>query len=113
MPVVLELDDNDILNLLTKIKNIHLTPNTSEETITIEKVKSNRKGRCKMTPEERVEKLNNYSREYYKKNREMCLEKQKKYHDDNHREFMYEYYHKNKEKYQSKRKNIEKEIKKY
>ena len=57
MPVVLELDDNDILNLLTKIKTINLTPNISEEIVTVEKVKPNRKGRCKMTPEERIEKL--------------------------------------------------------
>ena len=30
-----------------------------------------------MTPEEQVEKRNAYAREYYRKNREKCLEKQK------------------------------------
>ena len=75
METVLELDDNDILNLLSKIKIVKIKPDIGEETITIEKIKNNRKS--KMTPEEQVEKRNAYAREYYRKNREKCLEKQK------------------------------------
>ncbi len=77
METVLELDDNDILNLLPKIKIVKIKPDIGEETITIEKIKNNRKSKCKMTPEEQVEKRNAYAREYYRKNREKCLEKQK------------------------------------
>ena len=75
METVLELDDNDILNLLSKIKIVKIKPDIGEETITIETIKNNRKS--KMTPEEQVEKRNAYAREYYRKNRENGLEKQK------------------------------------
>ncbi len=97
MAIIVELDEKDIQELLTKVKSITISPNTPEETITLEEVKSTKRGRRKMTAEERVEKLNAYAREYYRKNRDKCLENQKEYNNDKHRELLRKHCHENKE----------------